>query len=636
MIDISRSFSTSALPIQEFFERGGIGFYIPLYQRPYSWGEYNISQLTSDISNCVEMTLVDSQAIRFMGTVILVKDNDPENNIEAPEPLAIPSRVDHIIDGQQRISTFALLACLLYQRLQYFGNLPSDPWFQGLADEMRIKRELLQEMFSIDLRRGSPRRKPIVIRGSEDTWTEKDSDDKHYKSEVTSYLAAFIRSINDQLPFPGFPDTESVGANLRQMNIYLLECVEKANLSSDPVFPSAQRIIEKMSQIDLWGGRRPELVQIIENMSTLPTDIEQKLCSIIQLLAFCHVLLRRCCFTVIVPVSESGAFDMFQSLNATGTPLTVIETFKPMVYKSVRQSGSSYRDSKSEEYFDNIDNIFNDSSTSDEKDKLTKEYVTLFAVTHDGYKLPASFSEQRRWLTKNYEGIKDLSEREEFVHCMSDLALYWKCILGYSPNTSVALDKTDSVPDPERKEAAFSILYLKDAGHTMANSILSRFYAMVLRKKAGSAQEFVMSCRAVAAFYTLWRASMSNSGLDEVYRRLLEQNMSWKKKLDAPLLSSDLKAFLQNELMRKGVGNKTDWMIKASRELRYDSARPVCKFALFIASHDTIADPLQPGLMKMGTHGAYPYLLPDKWRHSDFKSIEHIAPQRPEALQELP
>jgi len=37
------------------------------------------------------------------------------------------------------------------------------------------------------------------------------------------------------------------------------------------------------------------------------------------------------------------------------------------------------------------------------------------------------------------------------------------------------------------------------------------------------------ACKAVAAFFTLWRSALTNTGLDDVYRKLFRDQMSWEK-----------------------------------------------------------------------------------------------------------
>lgn len=214
---------------------------------------------------------------------------------------------------------------------------------------------------------------------------------------------------------------------------------------------------------------------------------------------------------------------------------------------------------------------------------------------------------------------------------MGNVATYYTNVLRFDPNQLTVLPGTDQAPEQNRRLAALCVLYLKDAGHRMANSILSRFYAQILREKPDAADEFVAACKAVAAFFTLWRSALPNTGLDDVYRQMLRADngkMSWQGD-PAALTVSNLKFHLRTGLKDKGVDDRQDWLSKATQHLRYDTVKTVCKFVLFVTSHDTITDRDEPGLMKVGTAGSYSYLEPGKWVSKDFKSIEHIAPQNP-------
>jgi len=628
MIDISKAFGTSSETVSGFFQRPGVGYYIPLYQREYSWDKENIEQLMEDICRGVDGLLTQDNAIRFMGTVILLKESNPSVNINPRDNRALPSRIDNVIDGQQRLSTIALLACLLYQRLyQIRKELPNDTNYAGLIEAVNSYLAILMEVFSVDLRRGSPARKPIIIRGSVDGWTF-DGDDNNYKSEVSSFLASFIRAITENSAFPQANKNSLVGKNLSIINS-LLKDVEEAHESGSEDFPPAWEILEAMPEEYLWSYSRPELVSIVKERGTPLSAVEKQVCSLVQLFAFCYYLLHRCCFTLIEPISEDWAFDMFQSLNATGTPLTALETFKPLVVNFVSSTSSGFRNSKSEKYFEQVDNLLSPLRSASSKNTLTKEYLTIFALTHDGTKLSTQFSTQRRWLTERYNGCTSMSEREEFIRRMAELAMYWMNAINFNPSRLAAIPETEQVPDRHRKQAALSVLYLQDAKHKMANTILSRFYALALRKEPNADNEFVFACKAVAAFFTLWRSTLPNKGLDDVYRKLLREQMSWEKG-NQLLTVSHLKTYFKNILIEKGIGDRDRWKNKAKQYLRYDNAKTVCRFALFVTSHDTIPDPTNPGLMKSGTSGSSPYLEPNKWRSEYFKSIEHIAPQKPQ------
>jgi hypothetical protein len=632
-VDISQAFITSSETISDFFQRPGVGYYIPLYQRPYSWDTENIDQLMSDICRGVDVLLSNDKNIHFLGTVILVKESNPFVNINPQDRKALPLTIYNVIDGQQRISTITLLACLLYQRLEQIRKkLPNDSNTDGLKEAIDSYLATLWEIFSVDLRRGSPHRKPIIIRGAVDGWTFEGDDKNNYKSQVSYFLASFIRAITEKSEFPQLPPTgSSFAKNIRRMNLWLKN-VEKAYEpdSDDEEFPPAWEILTKMSQVDLWSYERPELISIVEHRSNPISTLEEQVCSLVQLFAFCHYLLQRCCFTLNEPVSEDWAFDMFQSLNATGTPLTALETFKPLVVNFVNSNSAGFKGSKSEDYFEQVDELLSSARSASSKNKLTNDYLTLFALTHDGTKLPTQFSAQRKWLTERYNGCKSMAEREEFIRRMGDLATYLVKAVNFEPNQLTAIPKTEKVSEPHRKQAALCILYLKDAGHKMANAIVSRFYALVIREEPNADNEFVYACKAVAAFFTLWRSALPNTGLDDVYRKLLREQMSWEKGNTA-LTVTNLKAYFTNILNEKGIGSKNDWKNKATQYLKYDNAKTVCRFALFVTAHDTISDPTHPGLMKIGTSGSSPsYLEPNQWISSDFKSIEHVAPQKPE------
>jgi uncharacterized protein with ParB-like and HNH nuclease domain len=72
-MDISRVFTNKSESVFDFFQQPGIGYYIPFYQREYSWDAEKIDQLREDICSGVK-DIVDgvSNPIHFMGTLIFV------------------------------------------------------------------------------------------------------------------------------------------------------------------------------------------------------------------------------------------------------------------------------------------------------------------------------------------------------------------------------------------------------------------------------------------------------------------------------------------------------------------------------------------------------------------------------------
>jgi hypothetical protein len=630
-MDISRVFTNRSESVADFFQRSGIGYYIPLYQREYSWDTENIDQLMEDVCSGVHDVIDGTRdPIHFMGTLILVTETNPVVNIKPLDQRALPERIDNVIDGQQRISTITLLACQLYQRIcQLRQELPEANDFDGLREAAGTYLSTLLEIFSVDLRRGAPTRKPIIIRASIDQWTLDGNDSNNYKSEISSYLASFIRAVGSNSTFPAVAGTSSVKKNLRRIGKFLKD-VEQAHVSSESDFPAAWKILEKFSQIDLWSYPRPDLVARVENRSNPMTAEERKICEIVQLFAFCQYLLQRCCFTLILPVSDVRAFDMFQSLNATGTPLTAFETFKPLVVNYIESSGSRFKESNSSTYLEPVDNLLSSTTSASAKNKLTNDFLTLVALTNNGSKLSKQFSTQRRWLNSGYEGCSSLAQKEEFICRMGDIALFWTRVIEFNPLITPCISGIETTPDKDRKAATTCALYLQKANHKMANTVLSRFYAQILRGKQGADKEFISACKIVAAFYTLWRSALSNAGLDEVYRKLLREHISWEKG-DAELTAHFISEYFKTVLIDKGIGTKSNWLTKAKDFLRYDEAGIVCRFVLFVVSEDTVPDPSNSGLITNGTTGSTPpYLTPERWISEELKSLEHVAPQKPE------
>lgn len=629
-MDISRVFTNRSEAIVNFFQQPGIGYYIPFYQREYSWDTENIDQLMEDICSGVR-DIVDgaSDPIHFMGTLILVTDSNPIVNIRPLDHRALPGRVDNVIDGQQRISTIAILACQLYQRLYLIkNNLPNSQDFDGLREAINTYLDRLLEVFSLDLKRGTPNRKPLIIRASIDQWTF-DGNDDNYKSEISSYLAAFIRSISTNSNFPQRSNSSLVGKNIRKINQFLKN-IEEAHEGKDTDFPPAWEILRKFSEVDLWTYPRPDLVNRVQNRGNPMSSEEKQICSLIQLFAFCHYLLQCCCFTIIQPISDVRAFDMFQSLNATGTPLTAFETFKPLVVNYVESSGSSFKGSNSEKYLESADRLLSSRKSASSKNKLTNEFLTLFGLVHDGSKLSKQFSVQRRWLNEGYESCSSVQRKEEFINQIGNLATYWDNLVNFNPSTTPFIVGTENISEPDRGLGTVCISYLQKANHRMANTVLSRFYARIIRGDQNADREFIFASKAIAAFFTLWRSALSTSGLDEVYRKLLREHISWKKG-DAELTTQFLTTYLKDVLVSKNIGTKSDWLNKAKDYLRYDESVTICRFVLFVVSEDTIPDPNIPGLITIGTRGSTPpYLTLQRWISDELKSIEHIAPQKPE------
>lgn len=632
VLNIEKSFLTENRSVLDFMNQSGQGLYIPLYQRDYSWDSDNIEQLLEDLTRGIQRIASgevgdDSKEIRFLGTIITVVEPN-RNHIYPVEIQAVPSRIEKLIDGQQRVSTIALMATLLTKRLTEIKNKikSNNPIYDQVNEICDIWiSQKLASIFSFDLGRGTPRLKPKIIRGAKDYWTRTDDVDVAYKSELSNYLGHFIKAYTDKTAFPCLTKDKYGNTllyqNGRRIESWLKKTVSTAHEEhSNDEFSTAEQILNNFSQDLLWEFERQDLVDIVKERNFADKKSNSYvLCELIQTLSVCHYLLDRCCFTIIQPTDDDWAFDMFQSLNATGTPLTAIETFKPTVVNTVDgEDGHQFKDSDSDKSFKKVEKFLSEATTAAQKNKRTNDYLTSFFVAYDGRTMSTHFSYQRKVLNNVYESLTEFTAKENFVKKMGNYAEFYQKWIKYDGKDNSSFPGIGTSSDADL--ASMLILFLKASNHKMAITILGRMYDSVIDNDLGSIEAFNNIVKIVAGYYFLWRTAYSNSGLDSTYREFFKKNNDFS--LEA------VKTFLREALKNKGIAVKEEWKDKAKKYLKYDSTgKDVIRLALLIVAHDTIPDDSNKGLIKIGREGCSKYLCLEKWLSNDLKTIEHIAPQ---------
>jgi hypothetical protein len=643
MINIDNAFNTENRSVFEYYQRPGVGFYIPLYQREYSWDTDNIEQLLEDISKGVENLIEnDENEIRFLGTIITVTETD-KNKVQPQDTKALPPSIEKIIDGQQRLSTISILAALLYRHVDTISERllraikkvedADKEDIQNQVNEIaQFWKDKLKDIFSVDLKRGVPPVKPKIIRGSIDKWVMTESHNESYKSSVSAYLFQFIEHFFKNGEAPKFDRSSNAGKNLAAANAWIIRTVYDAHVN-DNGFAPASSIIESISEENIWQYERLNLKTLINtDLYHDKNSFSYILSSFIQLLSVCHYLLDRCCFTVIQPVSENWAFDMFQSLNATGTPLTAIETFKPSVVYVVKTASQDFKGSIEDKYFSKIELAFEDLKSAAQKSKLTNDLLTSFALPIEGVKLATHFSSQRKWLEKVYEKrLATFPERQEFIKFFGNYSQFYHEIwLDYKGDNNQIIPAIIGSNDSEL--VSLLTLFLKDSNHKMAITVLGSFYHEVIEGKPDSISTFNNAVKTIASFYILWRAAYPNAGLDDVYRLFFKGN----SKVDAPahlwieqrsFNLKEVKDYFRNAIIEKGLQDKKDWIDKAAVYAKYDNSYSISKFILFNTAHNTMPDPMHPGLMKVATPGTADFMRLERWRSPDLQHVEHIAPK---------
>jgi uncharacterized protein with ParB-like and HNH nuclease domain/alkylated DNA nucleotide flippase Atl1 len=97
-------------------------FVVPIYQRSYSWGESECTQLWDDVIRAGKRT---DLANHFTGSIVYIEKDQGTNTSAEP---------DLIIDGQQRVTTVTLLLAALADHLKTLPNDQQEP-FNGFSPQ---------------------------------------------------------------------------------------------------------------------------------------------------------------------------------------------------------------------------------------------------------------------------------------------------------------------------------------------------------------------------------------------------------------------------------------------------------------------------------------------------------------------
>lgn len=641
-IDLHKEYSSSGESIQDLFDSTEEGFFVPLYQREYTWEEDNINQLFDDLVLGTRELIDNENATTFLGTTILTTIGDKKHTVRAGEDRAQPTAVQLVIDGQQRISTLALISIQLIVKLRrLLEGLPNKAPYADLHNSADKFISRLKKLHTIELGKGAnPPYKPKIIRAREDLWTY-DGDDDAYGSPVARYIAQFIRKEDARAALVALDPVS--GARVRG-NVELidqrLDAICDAHIPGTSVheqFPIGTSITTDRVQEYVLGFADDKVKTVVEKVETDRNENDYFAAAIYQIFLATYYLLRRCGVNRLQPTHEEWGFDMFQALNATGTPLTVMETFLPQVMQAEKSAGNEWEKTLSSEYMDKIQDLFDVTTTNEQKNRRTNELLGTFALCYDGEKLGNKFSVQRRWLTRVYEKqLPTLDEKRQFLGNLSRVANFfydgW-----YMEDTTKPHHINGLEEDPDGEFASLLVQYLKDANSKLSTPILARFYSEALEEKV-SFDEFIEATKACAAFFTLWRSSNSTSGLDDIYRKYFKGSAApvavdehhWKGHPN-PVSAKDLKEYFSEILQKRGIADKESWIAASGRLLLYAELKAICRFVLFVAGHDRVVDNAKPGLTAAGTKNSCPLLKLGRWASKDHKSLEHIAPQNPSA-----
>ncbi|WP_341631186.1 DUF262 domain-containing protein [Sphingomonas agri] len=650
-VQIDQIFTAEAEGVQAFLSKAGQGCYIPPYQRAYAWDRGNVDRLLEDVLSGLNHLMTRKQAISFLGTIIAIHDT----NFVHVKPIfrtEVPPRVMTIIDGQQRISTFAMINIALHDQIRTlirrFEKATGEE-FEWAVEQSKEALAALWRSFVHEQATGTPpvyRYYPRVIRAMEDAWSRRQTQ-AIYASPIARLIWSYISHVDGSSTDPfeykaplvgGEPDPRHAAV----ADVYAHITNELRRIARNPDkydFPDLQQLVQDAPYVEaLWGFPASDaVVKYITERSD--HRLYSHYVQLFRSLIFLKYFGNRVALTIVTTRTEDDAFDMFEALNTTGEPLTAYETFRPKIIEA--EGLEHFEASPSFDSLKRIDRYLETFKKADDRQKATADMLIPFALAQTGEKLQKNLSDQRRYLRDNF-AVDDqpLDEKRRAVASMANLAAFMQT------GWNIALDDVPQLEDAPAFDdlTGFAFQALRNLKHNITIAALSRFYDELRgaqpEEREQKARDLSEAIQATTAFSMLWRGAKGGTeNIDTLYRNLLRDGDPLS---NIPPLSERVKTpkgeskgvvslanyrRLLRERFLKEFPAKDDWVKAASRVPIYLHSGVVAKFLLIAASHDTQPDQKEPGLIERGRSGLAPTMNAAAWRADSMFSVEHVAPQ---------
>lgn len=304
-------YHTRIVTVRELFT-GEIGFLIPHFYGEYSWPMASVSRLVQDVCVCVNQLVDDLSTTHFFGLITLLQTSHNELAITRLDPYACPRNLLVVIDGKQRLTTLALLACQLYGRLELLRSLTFEEHLNTLRESIDYQMEALLRVFSFNLHTGFPWHKPVIIHGRYDSWGQHRETGAEYRSEASRYISEILLASAMGKEVVQDDSNSTIQQNLQMINRYL-DTIAGAHYNQTENYPTAWRIRSGLHMIDRSLFGHAEIAAAAASSGKEPPDFGSQLCSLVQYIAFTYALLDRCCFALMMPTTENAGIDILRA-----------------------------------------------------------------------------------------------------------------------------------------------------------------------------------------------------------------------------------------------------------------------------------------------------------------------------------
>jgi hypothetical protein len=672
MMEPKQLFKVDPKTVGDFLSESNVGFYVPAYQRPYAWHPSDdVEPFFRTVTEPLFYPDDDTEQlpVTFIGTIIVFSDSSYQT-VKPHVQGHLPAKVLHVIDGQQRITTLLLLAKALHTEVFKYKKAiaklskkqkDSNENYKALAEQLDELDGNLFDVLFVEKKKKSVDGfglYPKMIRQLDDCWSYQRQS-AQYESALSSLLHKYALSIlnadksvdesdpevaaNDQ---DVESDTEN-GSGLATSNSDAMQAVlaaekkiarklkelleaklEEVNKDRCLYLPEGEGCANNWRKLVLDRLiSHTDLRIFFRDVLAVPGKHDLKLVSAARLILVGRYLLTQVAVIQVDCSTEGYAFDIFESLNTTGEPLTAIETFKPLVVK--REEGDGFQDSDAHQWFSDIEKLL---APSKRRRDWSADIVTAFALSWGGYKLPKKLRDQRARLQQSYDDWCKSCRAEERADFIRRLYYCAKVLADFKLLRNSLMTSSLSLADITLSDDASTCLrFLERAGHNITIGVIATFVDVAVTSLAEKHKQsaFVSDAVcAVAAFFAILRSSRRGTArIDDLYRDLMRKfSPSPHVSADAwsiDELRSQLRNLLQSPKSYPAITSQEQWLTYLQTTPVYDESQPVAKFLLALGL-DSAATP-SAGAASIPKPGATLHLFRQQiWEQS--WEVEHICP----------
>lgn len=647
--EVKDVFSATPSSIIQILGQANFGYYIPAYQREYSWDKDKVSRLFEDSGLGLTHLAEKNDAITFLGTLIVIHDNE-YRTVEPHIQGDLPGRVELVIDGQQRLSTITIITTVIHRMIRskqkfYEKKGKENSAFMWVYYQIKNLTNALESSFINDMNYSidgddSYAFYPKIIRAYEDSWS-RSKRKANYSSPLAEYLFSYIKYLknNDEsTKFSYASDNDSERYSIIPTNISIIEkCIKEIAKGGEGniEFPSLFDVVRSrpLQQTLFNSFLGDDVIAVLTSEEPTKNEIQFK--ADFRIILFAWFFLKRLAVTVVTARNEDYAFDMFESLNTTGEPLTAFETFRPLV---IQEEGlKNYEESISKSHLGIIEDYLNKFQKAEQKQRETGNLLIPFRLAETGEKLSTKLNHQRKFLRDSYKQLKSIELKRDFVESFGHAASFLKHVWPTDKKQEPRIN--DDIPINDEK-IKVCIALLRQSNHKITIGLLIRFYSNIIHSPkqeiSNAINSFYEAVSAITAFYVLYRSSRrSTGGIDNYYRLLMEKGVELpngktikpfarQKSTSVPQTSDLREAFLYILSEKGDIPSKEKWAARTANIGIYSNISILAKYILMVAHEDSTPDKRNPGLIQKGRPGIFPSISIEDWRKL---TIEHIAPQ---------